>query len=66
MGGAEQPGEEGGEDEAEEASKNGGRRSSRKLLPVTDVPVIMQRVFLDRLLNFLLRHRDRFAQCTLC
>ena len=64
------------------SAKHGGRRSSRKLPPVTDVPVIMQRVFfqslplknvkvpqiqfLDRLLNFLLRHRDRLAQSTLC
>ena len=50
----------------------------KRLLPLTNVPVIMQRLFLqslplenvkvpqiqfiDRLLNFLLRHRDRFAQ----
>ena len=72
----------GGEDEEGGSAKNGGKRSSPKLPLVTDVPVIMQCLFLqslplengkvplipfiDRLLNFLLRHRDRSSQCKLC
>ena len=77
MVGAEEPREERGEDEEEEAQK-----TEEKEAPVTDVPVTMQRLFLQslplenvkvpqipfivRLLNFLLRHRDRSLQCKRC